>query len=149
LQKDNLEQDVECVIEIEEQLKACIIPVLLIQPFVENSFKYGRKTNQTLQITIRIIELIMEDENLLDIIITDNGNGFSQEVLEQLNTQTPYQYSENNVGIANIRQRLFLIYGEKAMLQCNNLIEGAQSEMILPVKVSMETMQSMREEKEV
>ncbi len=147
LQKYSLEQDVECVIEIEEQLKACIIPVLLIQPFVENSIKYGRKKNQTLQITIRIIELKLEDENLLDIIITDNGNGFNQDVLGQLNTQTPYQYTENNVGIANIRQRLFLIYGEKAMLQCNNLKEGAQSEMILPVKVSKETMESWREEK--
>jgi two-component system sensor histidine kinase YesM len=149
LQKDNLEQDVECEIEIEEQLKTCIIPVLLIQPFVENSFKYGRKTNQTLHITIRIFELKMEEENLLDIIITDNGNGFSQDVLEQLNAQTPYQYSENNVGIANIRQRLYLLYGEKAILQCNNLMEGAQSEMILPVKVSQEMIQSMREENEV
>lgn len=144
LQKYSLEQDVECEFEIEEQLKDCIIPVLLIQPFVENSFKYGRKTNQTLRITIRIIELAMEEENMLDIIITDNGNGFKQEVLEQLNEQTPYQYTENNVGIANICQRLFLIYGEKAMLQCNNLEEGAQCEMILPVKVPKE----QREEKE-
>ncbi|MGN6712367.1 sensor histidine kinase [Anaerocolumna jejuensis] len=144
LQKYSLEQDVECEFEIEEQLKECIIPVLLIQPFVENSFKYGRKTNQTLRITIRIIELAMEEENMLDIIITDNGNGFKQEVLEQLNEQTPYQYTENNVGIANICQRLFLIYGEKAMLQCNNLEEGAQCEMILPVKVPKE----QREEKE-
>lgn len=144
LQKYSLEQDVECEFEIEEQLKDCIIPVLLIQPFVENSFKYGRKTNQTLRITIRIIELAMEEENMLDIIITDNGNGFKQEVLEQLNEQTPYQYTENNVGIANICQRLFLIYGEKAMLQCNNLEDGAQCEMILPVKVPKE----QREEKE-
>lgn len=144
LQKYSLEQDVECEFEIEEQLKECIIPVLLIQPFVENSFKYGRKTNQTLRITIRIIELAMEEENMLDIIITDNGNGFKQEVLEQLNEQTPYQYTENNVGIANICQRLFLIYGEKAMLQCNNLEDGAQCEMILPVKVPKE----QRKEKE-
>jgi two-component system sensor histidine kinase YesM len=86
----------------------------------------------------------MEEENMLDIIITDNGNGFKQEVLEQLNEQTPYQYTENNVGIANICQRLFLIYGEKAMLQCNNLEDGAQCEMILPVKVPKE----QREEKE-
>ncbi len=134
LQKDSLEQDVECVIEIEEHLKACIIPVLLIQPFVENSVKYGRKVNQTLQITIRIFELAMEDQNMLDIIITDNGNGFNEKVLEQLNAQTPYQYTENNVGIANIRQRLFLIYGEEAVLQCNNLTEGAHSEIILPVR---------------
>ncbi|WMJ89202.1 sensor histidine kinase [Anaerocolumna sp. MB42-C2] len=148
LQKYSLEQDVECDFEIEEQLKDCIIPVLLIQPFVENSFKHGRKTNQTLQITIRIIELKMEEENLLDIIVTDNGNGFSQEVLEQLNAQTPYQYTENNVGIANICQRLFLIYGDKAILQCNNLEEGAQCEMVLPAKVPKEPMESKREEYE-
>lgn len=148
LQKYSLEQDVECDFEIEEQLKECIIPVLLIQPFVENAFKYGRKTNQTLKITIRIFELIMEEENLLDIIITDNGNGFSREVLEQLNAQTPYQYTENNVGIANICQRLFLIYGEKAILQCNNLEKGAQCEMILPAKVPKEPVEGRREEKE-
>lgn len=147
LQKYSLEQDVECDFEIEEQLKDCIIPVLLIQSFVENSFKYGRKTNQTLKITIQIIELKMEEENLLDIIISDNGNGFSREVLDQLNAQTPYQYTENNVGIANICQRLFLIYGEKAILQCSNLEEGAQCEMILPAHVNKE-MEGRREEKE-
>ncbi|BCJ98944.1 sensor histidine kinase [Anaerocolumna chitinilytica] len=146
LQKYSLEQDVECDIEIEDQLKECIIPVLLIQPFVENSFKYGRKADQALRITIRIFELETEEGNLLDIIITDNGNGFRQEVLEQLNEQTPYQYTENNVGIANICQRLYLIYDEKAILQCNNLEEGAQCEIILPVEVPREPRESIREE---
>jgi two-component system sensor histidine kinase YesM len=120
--------------------------VLLIQPFVENSFKYGRKADQALRITIRIFELETEEGNLLDIIITDNGNGFRQEVLEQLNEQTPYQYTENNVGIANICQRLYLIYDEKAILQCNNLEEGAQCEIILPVEVPREPRESIREE---
>lgn len=146
LQKDSLEQDVECEIEIEEQLMNCIIPVLLIQPFVENSLKYGRKANQTLQLEIRIIELKMEEEKLLDIIITDNGNGFSQEVLKQLNVHTSYQYTENNVGIANIRQRLYLIYGDKAVLHCNNTVEGAQCEMILPVVVPKEKKDASRKE---
>ena len=138
LQKYSLEQDVEYELEIEEQLKSCIIPVLLIQPFIENSFKYGRKSHQTLQISIRIIELEMEEEKLLDIIITDNGNGFDAKVLEQLNLPAAFQYTENNIGIANIRQRLFLIYGEKAVLQCNNAMGGAQCEMIVPVKVPNE-----------
>lgn len=135
LQKYSLEQDVECEIEMEEQLKDCIIPVLLIQPFVENSLKYGRKANQTLQLEIRIIELSMEGEKLLDIMINDNGNGFSQEVLKQLNAHKPYQYTEDNIGIANIRQRLYLIYGDRAVLNCSNTAEGAQSEIILPVAI--------------
>jgi two-component system sensor histidine kinase YesM len=149
LQKDSLEQDVECEIEIEEQLMDCIIPVLLIQPFVENALKYGRKANQTLQLEIRIIELMMEEEKLLDIIITDNGNGFHPEVLKQLNAHTSYQYSENNVGIANIRQRLSLIYGDKAVLQCNNTEDGAQCEIILPAVVPKETGEVIRKETDV
>lgn len=135
LQKYSLEQDVEYDIEIEEQLRDCSIPVLLIQSFVENSFKYGRKANQTLKIGVRILELEMEEERLVDIIITDNGNGFSQEVLKKLNSHTTVQYTEDNVGIANIRQRLYLIYGDKGVLQCNNTAEGAQCEVILPVHV--------------
>lgn len=138
LQRYSLEQDVECEIEIEEQLKGCIIPVLFIQSFVENSLKYGRKANQTLQLEIRIIELWMEEERLLDIIITDNGNGFNQEVLKQLNTKTSFQYTENNVGIANIRQRLSLMYGDRAILYCNNTANGAQCEMILPAALGKE-----------
>ena len=144
LQKLSLEQDVECEIEVEEHLWDCIIPVLLIQPFVENSIKYGRKPNQTLQISIRIFELTMEEEKLLDIIITDNGNGFREEVLHQLNAKTSFQYTENNVGIANIRQRLYLIYGDLAVLQCNNTEEGAQCEIILPAKVPGQTKEAIK-----
>ncbi len=136
LQKYSMEQDIDCDINVEDGLAECIIPVLLIQPFVENSFKYGRIDNQSLDIRIRIVELQTESGPLLDICVSDNGKGFDPAVLGQLNDQSPHQYSEHNVGLNNIRQRLFLIYGGAAMIQFNNADEshGSICEVIVPAR---------------
>jgi two-component system sensor histidine kinase YesM len=134
LQRDGMGQNVDCELEVEDSLQDCIVPVMILQPFVENAFKYGRIPNQTLQVSVRIVELMSEEGNLLDIIIEDNGKGFDEEVLSQLNEQSPGQFSDQNIGIANIRQRLYLIYGEAAVLQCSNLEagHGGRCEMIFP-----------------
>ena len=132
LQREGMGQDVELEIDLEEGLSDCKIPVLLLQAFVENSFKYGRRENRGLQLGIRIYSLQMEKETMLDILITDNGKGFAPELLRQLNEGNISEGQEEHIGILNVRQRLFLLYGEQAVLQHMNLEEGAQNEIILP-----------------
>ncbi len=132
LQREGMGQDVELEIDLEEGLSDCKIPVLLLQAFVENSFKYGRRENKGLQLGIRIYSLQMEEETMLDILITDNGKGFAPELLRQLNEGNISEGQEEHIGILNVRQRLFLLYGEQAVLQHMNLEEGAQNEIILP-----------------
>ncbi len=133
LQKNSMLQDVDCEIEVDESVKKCLIPVLLIYPFVENSFKYGRRLSQTLVIHIKIVELKSEGGRLIDIIISDNGNGFKEEILEQVNSGVVFKNTENYVGLSNIKQRMYLLYGDQAVLQCSNTSNGSQCEVIIPV----------------
>lgn len=133
LQKNSMLQDVECEIEVEESVKKCPIPVLLIYPFVENSFKYGRRLGKTLVIHIKVVELKSEEGRFIDIIISDNGNGFKEEILEQVNSGVVFKNTENYIGLSNIKQRMYLLYGDQAVLQCSNTSHGSQCEVIIPV----------------
>lgn len=138
LQRNSMLQDVNCEINMDDSVKKRLIPVLLIYPFVENCFKYARRLEQTLCIQITIVELQSQDGNLIDIIISDNGNGFRDEILEQVNSPETFTNTENNIGISNVKQRMYLLYGKKAVLQCCNTPGGAQCEMIIPVAVENE-----------
>ena len=73
------------------------LPILSLQPFVENSIKHGQLQNQTdgwIQISS------MEEENQIVIRIVDNGVGFSQE-----------QVRKDACGIKNCKERLKLWLG--------------------------------------
>ncbi|MEG1752444.1 MAG: histidine kinase [Christensenella sp.] len=134
LQKDSMLQQVQYVVDMEAGLEKCPIPVLLVQTFIENSFKYAQKQGEVLHLTIKIIKLETEQQNFVDIVISDNGNGFSQEMLDKINCNMPASHSKDNVGIANVKHRLTLLYADDAVVQCSNTQTGAQCEIVLPMQ---------------
>lgn len=110
------------------------IPLLCIQTFVENSFKYGIALDHNLSIQISIHPLFTDEGNYLNISIQDNGPGFSEDFLQLLNESPDVlMNSGNHVGICNLRQRLQLLYGDKAGVICMNNPLGALAEIILPI----------------
>ena len=135
LQKDSMLQQVQYTVDVEEHLKRCHIPVLVVQTFVEHSFKYAQKQGDILKIHIKIIKLETEDKPFLDISISDNGNGFSNEILNYINHDTMIEHRQNQVGISNVKQRLLLLYGEDGVVQCSNYTNGAQCEIIFPFSI--------------
>lgn len=132
LQRDSMQQDVRYTEDVEASVKDCSVPVLLIQTFVENSFKYARRQGMPLEIRISAVKLPSDEGDLLDIIIQDNGHGFSSEVIACTNIPGSKEANSQSIGIANVQQRLALLYGERAMLQLSNWEHGAQVEIILP-----------------
>lgn len=99
--------DVE--IKISEEMGQYRIHKLLLQPFVENSIKYGfaeKENDCVLQISARRIE------NQLHLMLEDNGCGMSVEKLACLNNEE--FEPEGHLGVANVRKRLKLYYGEEA-----------------------------------
>ncbi len=126
-------QEVSGEIDCEDDAREWEVPMLVIQTFVENSVKYavGKQPGKVLKIQVRAEVLEMEEENMLNISIQDNGMGYSQEVLCEL------EQEENRggfcVGIKNIRRRCRLLYGDKAQFSFFN-DGGARSELILPGK---------------
>lgn len=122
-----------CSVQVPEPLRGIPIPPLSILTFVENSLKHGSKPCQLL--TIRIKAVLLRDENknetYLNLTVTDDGTGFSPEVLESLNSPD-MPVEEGHIGIANVRSRLNLIYQNKSSVVFQNLKEGSSIDVYVP-----------------
>lgn len=131
LQKHMSDRSVNCEITADDEVMDWMVPTLIVQTFVENSVKYARigGSSTHLQIQITVSCLPTEDGNYLDIIVQDNGHGYPDEILEEINGAI----LEGNisVGINNIKRRCLFLYGDKVEYSFSNY-EGALSELIIP-----------------
>ena len=101
-------------IQVEEGMLRCRIPVIFLQPFVENALLHGimRKKSRTGTITVAGR---LEGGDLV-FTIDDDGVGIDPEVMEHLNRSVPLSESRDNgqgnsIGIANVIGRIRLLYG--------------------------------------
>lgn len=128
--------------DIEEELRTKCIPPLIIQPFIENCFKYGFDfMDVPFHIQIDIRTLNKEDELML-IKIRDNGAGFPADVLSELQSGAYFKsHSGEHLGIWNVYHRLKLIFGYDATILFENENEaGASISLQMPIR-SMEQFQ--------
>lgn len=96
---------------VDDDLKNCKVPRLVLQPLIENALYHGIKAKHasgTIHVAIG-----KENDNLL-IQISDDGVGLEQSMLNRLNTELEqdYIYGSTHVGLKNINQRVKLIYGD-------------------------------------
>lgn len=133
LQKLMTSKPISCEIEADEETLNMEIPILALQTFVENSVKYARDSEEKdLLIQIRVQYMKTENEDYLDIIVKDNGNGYQEEVLQMLNQREPSERQHLGVGVINLLNRIRIQYGEEARWYFTNNTAGAFSELILP-----------------
>ena len=71
--------------EVERELLDCRVPILAIQTFVENAVKHANRPGQILSVEVAVKELEREDGLYISIRISDNGKGYPEERLEELN----------------------------------------------------------------
>lgn len=92
-----------------------MIPKLLIQPLIENAIYHGLETKKgggTVELLISI------EEDMVLIVVADNGIGIDDETLKALkeslykNVENQYE-SRTKIGIMNVHRRIKLIYGEE------------------------------------
>ncbi|WP_195985308.1 histidine kinase [Clostridium sp. D33t1_170424_F3] len=108
-------------VELEPALYDACIPTLVLHTFVENIVKHAYSNEKETQIHISM----KEEGEALDIKISDNGSGYPEGLLPELNLpELPDEDRETHIGIYNIRQRLKLIYGQQAVLHFDNLSSG-------------------------
>ena len=108
LQKEKLDQPLMIKTEVPEELMGYRIHKLLLQPFVENAINHGfrRMTKPCcIEITMKLFGA------QLYIRIRDNGCGMQQELVNELNNKN--SSVGDHVGVANVRKRLELYYGEE------------------------------------
>ncbi len=111
IKKYNIINDIEVRVKIDDaSLYNEKILKFLIQPFVENSIKHGFKTllNKNI-ISIKI------SRNLEDIVIeiVDNGIGMDKEIANSYECLLPQASINNNIGIRNTLERLYIRYEDK------------------------------------
>lgn len=101
--------------EIDADISQASIPPLSILTFVENSIKHSSLIDTPLEIRIKCRKLASEDGGYLNITVSDNSAGFPAEILKTLNGPANEVYNDYHVGIANLKQRLRLLYGKKPL----------------------------------
>ena len=121
-------------IQLDEEDESYQVPILCIQTFVENSIKHAVSKNRVLSISIMADRIEDEEQRYIRIRISDNGEGYQPQRLEELNRPvTQFQYHSRQVGVDNIKYRIYLLYGERARLYFyNSPTGGAVTEILLP-----------------
>lgn len=123
----------ECRILVPDELLSFQILPLTLSTFVENSCKHRADGMQKTVITVSARLLDDGDDAYVFLSVSDNGPGFSDEVLGKINMEDDDPiYSTEHVGIRNIRHRFRLAYGKKAVLAFYNLPQGCTSEIFIP-----------------
>ncbi|WP_162611120.1 sensor histidine kinase [Flavonifractor sp. An91] len=91
------------------------IPKLLVQPVIENALKHGLEVKRGKG---NIWISAFRTANRLEIAVEDDGVGISPTILKALNEKLAQGQAErlgssttSNIGLANINERIKLIYG--------------------------------------
>ncbi|MBN2221537.1 MAG: histidine kinase [Vallitaleaceae bacterium] len=119
LQKVRFPLAFEYQITCPQALEIVPVPPFLIESFVVNAMKYGLIPEKKGLIEVEVKAL---DEFMIQIRIADDGEGFSEEVLESVEEYLLQRKvsSELGVGLKNAMERLKLIYQERARIRFYN-----------------------------
>lgn len=120
--------------DVPQELMDCRVPPLTIQTFVENSYKYNNDPTKLLRFRIQADQITMDDKQYLRLRLSDNGKGYSKEVLDSLE-ELGEVFETHHVGIKNLRRRIGILYdGDYQMAFLNGRDGGAVSVIYLPMK---------------
>lgn len=124
----------ELSIRADEQARAFKVPRMTLQPLMENSLCHGFLAAKRGEGNI----WLSAEANMggLTIRITDDGIGMDDETLKRVNmdTDTIQEQNAKHLGVANVRMRLRMLYGEKSLLRFSGAQGGGVCALIfLPV----------------
>lgn len=129
-------------VEVEDNLEDSCVPPLIIQSFLENSFKYNDGKKGMAVFSVKISAVSENDAAYLRIHMQDNGSGYPEDVLNAINQRVNYSFDDNHVGINNLKHRLSILYGENYTFAFYNLPTGGACSVIsIPLDRKEETRQ--------
>ena len=118
---------------IMPQCEKYIIPKLILQPFIENSFFHGFVDKDSGFIHVFITE---QNGNIICEII-DNGIGISKDNISNiLHSSSNKSNHFTSIGINNVNDRIKLLYGDKyGVTITSELNTGTTVKIIIPAKI--------------
>jgi two-component system LytT family sensor kinase len=106
-------------IEVEPEALLTPIPILSIQPLVENAVKHAISPKPGGGL-VRL-EARLDSQGALRVSVTDTGNGFVQQ-----------RGANSGVGLENVTRRLQLCYGPEAQLDIQSNQDGSSVSFVIP-----------------
>jgi two-component system, sensor histidine kinase YesM len=131
IQKMNRSYEIICNTDIAPEVKSFEVPPISVLTFVENSVKHGPYLDKPMNIYIKARLLSSEEGEYVNITISDNGKGFSEEDLIKLNGKEDADSGEH-IGITNVKNRFSIIYSGKSTISFSNQANGACVEIFIP-----------------
>lgn len=128
--------------EEDREVMDCSLPILIIQPLVENAIHHGLGHKMG---NILIIIRVIDTRKKLSIEVIDNGEGIPEEKLIKIkkSLNKPLDYftdaslrmgkSRHGIALNNVNQRIKLLYGQEYGLNISSTVGvGTTMEVIVP-----------------
>jgi len=132
LEKARFEERLNLHYDVDPQVLPAQVPVLTIQPLVENAVKHGLATKQgggTISLKARVDPLASS----IKILVKDDGIGMESHVLRKVVAGT-YHSDRGGVALQNIHQRLEGLYGNRYRFDIRSSPgKGTKVELELPL----------------
>lgn len=125
-------------ISIAKELKNLYLPKLIIQPILENALIHGiaeKRTNELGKITI---SATYENNELIRIVVEDNGAGIEAEKLRLIRAQQVDERKQHvDLGIYNVDRRLKLYFGDQYGVEIKSEVDvGTSVTIVFPASDS-------------
>lgn len=123
--KIKYEERIQFHLDVEQDMLEIQVPKLSVQPLVENCVKYGLEVQPPWIIIIRGYV----ENGFWNIVIKDNGTGFTEEYLKGFEQEARRisggqeefpKLEVNGMGLLNLYTRLWLLYGEDMIFEIGN-----------------------------
>lgn len=93
---------------VSQSCRGCLLPKMILQPFIENAFFHAFPSGQEGSIQI----FMKEREGILEIQIKDDGIGMDKTEADRAVKEEGHREHFSGIGIHNVQERLKLLYGE-------------------------------------
>jgi LytS/YehU family sensor histidine kinase len=121
IQKVRLVERLQCTVNVPNELLTAQVPLLILQPMVENAIKHGiAKRDQGG--TVRI--LASRSNGMLTLSVYNDGPGLSATA----------EKTDSGIGISNMRTRLQSLYGDAFELNMHNQDRGVEVSVSMPFR---------------
>ena len=111
---------------VSQNCRDCLLPKMILQPFVENAFFHAFPSGRS-----GMIEIYMKQkEGELEIRILDDGVGMEQNRAEEAVKQAGRKEHFSGIGIHNVQERLELLYGKQYGVSINSRPEEGTEVLI-------------------
>ncbi|OMC87245.1 hypothetical protein BK128_07350 [Viridibacillus sp. FSL H7-0596] len=133
IQKARFEETLAYSVVAAHTLHDKMTPKFILQPLIENAFEHAYIPGQTLEINVTVTE----EENVMQLVIQDNGKGISTEkltLIKQQLTDNQIFKKDDSFGLSNVNGRLVLHFGNEYHLRIQSE-EGIGTKIFMHIPI--------------